>query len=333
MSTKYAIVFDIGGTNLRSALIDSEGFILQQSLREKSQSEPYADIVHFICNEYSLLKGYLKSNKNTDCIIGVCVGIAGVVDSSNYDIVKSFNVFGNDSPDRVNIYHDLKKEITENIILVKDTNLSILGEQWIGAGEQLKNLVGIFVGTGLGAGLIIHDNLVIGANGSAGEIGHIIIDSEGNQCRCGGKGCLETYVSGKAMAKYAKEGLGPDVQSLLKKSYGDPESLRAEEVYFAAEKGDLYAKEIIHNMCKDLAIGITNVIDLFNPDAIVLGGSMISCHSYVLGIIEDEVIKRSFKIPIKDHLLRLSALGDNAALIGGMRALQQFHKDIESNKS
>ena len=333
MNLEYAIVFDIGGTNLRSALIDSKGFILKQSLREKSQINPYHDIVNFIYTEYTHLKKELKIKVSNDSILGVCIGVAGVVDPKTNEIVKSFNVFGNDSSIRVNIFDDLKKVIFENIILVKDTNLSILGEQWLGAGGQLKNLVGIFVGTGLGSGIIIHNSLVLGVNGSAGEIGHIIIDAEGNQCGCGGRGCLETYVSGKAIARIAKDGLGSDIHSLLNDSYGDPDNLRAEEVYLAADRGDSYANDIIYRMCENLAIGIINVIDLFNPEAIILGGSMISCHTYVLKIIQDEVIKRSFKIPIPDQFLRLSALGDNAALIGGMRALQHLFKDKESNVS
>jgi len=154
--------------------------------------------------------------------------------------------------------------------LENDANVAALGEQWRGAGQGSANMVMVTIGTGIGGGIVLDGRLYTGANGAAGELGHAVIEPGGPQCSCGRRGCLETLTSATAMVRMAREAMDRGVKTELSKE----ENLEARDIIMAARAGDRLALEIVEKAAYYLGIGLGNIINILNPDTIVIGGGV-----------------------------------------------------------
>jgi len=182
------------------------------------------------------------------------------------------------------------------VTLDNDANCATVGEWWLGAARGGKNVVGITIGTGIGGGLIINGELYHGASDVAGEIGHTTIDVNGRHCKCGNYGCLEAYASGPNIAMRAVEEIKAGAVSRLADYVGgDLRQVTAQTVYQAAHDGDQLALEVVNDTAKFLGVGIANLLNVFNPEVVVVCGGVTLAGDRLFDPLRREVARRAFK--------------------------------------
>ena len=218
--------------------------------------------------------------------------------------------------DRFPIRATLESQWSTAVTLNNDAELGALGEWAYGAGRGEKNLAFIKVGSGIGAGLIINQQIYGGTTGSAGEIGHLTVDENGPLCACGNHGCLEAFAGGHAIAYQARQLVASGKRTLL--SEKDPAALTARDVADAACRGDLPAQEIIKRSGTFVGIAIAGLINLFNPSTVIIGGGVAQVGDLLTGPIRQAVHERSLRA--SEHSVRITSamLGRRSSLIGAL---------------
>src|SRR5690606_18158058 len=177
-----------------------------------------------------------------------------------------------------------------------DANCATYGEWWLGAGRGVDTLVGLTLGTGIGGGIVLNGEIYHGVSDVAGEIGHMTIDSTGRRCKCGNYGCLEAYASGPAIALRAVEGIEAGVETMLTSMVdGHLEAITAATVYEGVVAGDAYAEEVMKDTAKFLGAGIASIINLINPEMVVIAGGVTRAGDYLFGPLRAEVRRRAFR--------------------------------------
>lgn len=300
MAEKYTIGIDIGGTNIRAALINRDGQI-ETKLKEPTGNNPMQVIHHLMDSLHS-------SQSNNICGIGVAV--AGIIDRDNGIIMRSPNI---PKLTNINLKADMEKRYKTCVVVENDANAAAYGEKISGVGENYKNFVVFTLGTGIGGGVVINNKLLP----VAAEIGHMSININGQSCACGNTGCLESYASGTAIISSAVSQIEKGNESILKNFYdGNLYKINAEDVYNAAMEGDSLSRMILREAGKSLGIAIANIINIFSPDAVVLAGGV----SRAWNIYVDSAIKEASKRALKELFRRTniiqSSLGDDAGIIG-----------------
>ncbi len=255
--TQYALGIDIGGTKVSVTSGTSSGKILiRKKILTQTHSKSQACIREVIAAVEAVLRESKLPKKQ---ILGIGVGAPGAVNSLKGILPRSPNLPGWSG---IPIRRILEKKFKLPVYLANDANAAALGESMFGAGKGLKNLIYVTVSTGVGGGLVMNGQLCEGAGFVAGEIGHISVVPEGQKCGCGNHGCLEAYASGTAMARFYN-------QTAKKRVAG------AKEVAIAARSGDRFAIKSFLNGAYYLGIGLANLMNIFNPEAIVIGGGVL----------------------------------------------------------
>ncbi|GAJ07289.1 unnamed protein product, partial [marine sediment metagenome] len=233
-----------------------------------------------------------QRNINLPQLYGISIAAAGAIDFDKGLVTSSPHLPG---------WHDVplrdivKEKYKVNTFLINDASAAALGEHHFGIGQGVNNLILLTVGTGIGGGIIINGRLYSGASGSAGEIGHITIDVNGPRCSCGNTGCLEALVSGTAVAKEAIKRIGQGERSSLTEIVGGKiENITAEEVLTAARAGDSLASEVILKAATYLGVGLVNLVNIFNPEMIIIGGGMAKMGELLLNPARQVVRERAF---------------------------------------
>lgn len=297
MKKQYAIGIDLGGTNLRVALISGDGSIV------KKIKLPSLDNI-----EATLLSAI--DELFIDGVAGVGIGVAGLINRKDGTVFISPNLPAVES---LNLAEAVGKRFGVPAIVENDANVAALGEKWMGEGRGFKDFVLFTLGTGIGGG-IIHDNRLM--NVSA-EIGHMSINSTGNKCACGNNGCLELYASAKAILSQAVRAIESGSGSVLREHHnGNIYKLTPEDIYKAALEGDGLSRDVLREAGRYLGVGLSNIINILSPEAIILSGGLIGAWS----IYVEEAIKEASKRALKQLFGRVkiipSLLADNAGLIG-----------------
>lgn len=218
--------------------------------------------------------------------------------------------------DRFPIRDTLEKLWKVSVTINNDADLGALGEWAYGAGRGEKNLAFIKVGSGIGAGLIIDQQIYVGSTGSAGEIGHLTIDKNGPLCTCGNYGCLEAFAGGSAIEIQAQKLVASGQRTLLAKS--SQNKISVSDVADAARRGDLAAQEIIKRAGTFIGIAIANLINMINPSIVIIGGGVAQVGDLITGPIRQEVRERS--LPAAEHVVRITTamLGRRSSLMGAL---------------
>jgi len=204
-----------------------------------------------------------------------------------------------------------------NTFLINDADAAALGEHRFGAGKGVNTLVYLTVSTGIGGGIIINGKLHTGLHGSAAEIGHMTIDVNGPKCNCGNVGCWETLASGTAMAKEAIRRVSQGERSSLTEIVdGKIENITAEEVSLAAQGGDWLALEVISKVATYLGIGMTNLVNIFDPEMIIVGGGLAKMGDLLLSPVRQLVRERAFTLSAQTVRIVPAQLGDDAGVLG-----------------
>jgi glucokinase len=304
----FVFASDLGGTHLRTAAVDRDGKIYFRQTQTTPHTDRPDEIVRALIarareceREAAKLGGRITSG---------AIAVAGTVNVAKGEVVKAPNL---PSLDRFQLCASLENEVKWPVILENDANAAAIGEMWRGAGQGYDTIICVTSGTGVGGGIILEGKLWRGADGSAGEIGHISIDPfAGVPCACGSQGCLEVYASATAIVRMTRETKTHYPNSVLR----DTEDLTSVQVYGAGKKGDELALEVFRRMGVYLGIGLAGLINLLNPQMIVIGGGVANGWELFEKHMHQQVIERAFPIPAGAVKIVRGECGDNAGLLG-----------------
>ncbi len=253
------------------------------------------------------LNCFIEQNECVSKLVGIGIATPGLVDRESNEVVYS-PILKVDHGDLKPIgrYFDVP------LIIDNDANVFALAEKWIGAGRDYRNFIGVTVGAGVGAGIVIDNMLFRGDFGGAGELGHITINQKDRLCYCGQRGCLEQYASDVYLVNEAERLVSIGVPTLLKSFT----PITPESVVIAAEKGDIYSQELLVKQGENLALGIKNMVHLFNPEAVILGGEGLRGGDFLLKGIQKELAVHFFVKHPRKLQFQISQLGEDVWLIG-----------------
>ena len=312
MFEKFRVGVDIGGTNVKIALVDKKGEISHPKTVPTRAEMGYE---YTIGNITQCIKDLMtEANITTNDIEGIGFGFPGQIDCYNGVVRILPNIPGwIDVP----IAEIMQKESNVPVKVDNDVRCAALAELNYGAGAGCKNLVCITVGTGIGSGLIINGKLVRGASNAAGEIGHIKLQMhDGLICGCGDTGCFEAYASGPAIVAMAKDYVRGGKSAKFRESAGSTAAITPAIVCQAALEGDVVAKRIFTRMGEYLGIGLASVVNLLNPEKIVVGGGVADAGDLLLEPLRKTLIERA--MPIQGSAVKVvpAQLGNTAGIIG-----------------
>jgi glucokinase len=314
---RAVIGVDLGGTNLRTAILNTDGEILDRHKEATHASDGWAKVVSRLVE--NIKRQQEKAARRGHEVLAVGVGAPGVIRADKGIVVKSPNF-----PDWNNLplKDQLEKSLDIPVFLENDANAAALGEQWRGAGQGIRSLILLTLGTGVGGGIILDNKIWHGADGMAGEIGHMTLFPDGRSCSCGNTGCLEMYASSRGIVQSYRE-------EIRKSSVRDGEQLEhitSEQVYEAAGGGNKIALRVMKDMGRMLGVGIASLINIFNPERIVVGGGVKDAWPLFIDSTREEIFKRAFEVPAKRTEIVPSQLGDDAGMVGAAAAALELQK-------
>lgn len=316
MSDGWVVGVDIGGTNLVVGTVPVAGGRPDAMRSTTTRPERGADaaLVDVVEMADEVIEETLERHGGSrDRIVGVGIGCPGPLDLDEGVVLNTPNLGWANYPVRDRLSDLLSLPAT----LDNDANCATYGEWWQGAGRGSESLVGVTLGTGIGGGLILDGQLVRGAAGCAGELGHTTIDFTGRRCACGNYGCLEAYASGPNIAARAREGIEAGDSSLLIDLVdGELERITAVTVYDALLEGDELAQAVMLETAKILGAGLANVINLFNPQVVVVVGGVTRAGDHLFTPLRSEVRRRAFDVAVEACRIVPGELADAAGLVG-----------------
>lgn len=286
---RYIVGIDVGGTNIVAGTVAQDGSEILGVLSEPTQAEGGPDAV--VERIVDLARASMARAAGRE-IAGVGIGAPGPLDTKTGMVLLTPNLGWVNMPLRDRVASALAMPAT----LDNDANCAVFGEWWRGAARGAEHVVGLTIGTGIGGGIVLNGEIYRGASDIAGEIGHMTIDSTGRRCKCGNYGCLEAYASGPAIAARAVEGIEAGADSALPRYVaGDLRKVTAQVVYDAAHDGDEYALEVVRDTAKFLGAGVANIINIFNPQVVVICGGVTRAGDRLFVPLRSEVKRRAFK--------------------------------------
>jgi len=268
-----------------------------------------------------------QAKLKTSELAGVGIAVAGILRAEEGIVTTSPNLpRWRDVP----LGDTLSRELGIAVCVINDASAAALGEHRFGAGKGVSNLIYLTVSTGIGGGIIADGKLYSGADGCAGELGHMTIETHGPQCNCGNVGCLEVLASGTAIAKEAVRRLSQgERSSMVELVEGRLETITAETVAWAARRGDQVAGEVVAKAANYLGIGLANLVNIFNPELIVIGGGVSKMGNMLLGPARRVVRERAFRLPARTARIVRARLGSNAEMMGA--AVYAFERQLGQN--
>ena len=320
MSTRprYIIGVNLGGTNIVVGALSEAGDRQIGMRSEPTVSERGVDVVvdRMVSMVEHTIDAIIRETGGTrGDVLGVGVGAPGPLDRERGLVIVAPNLGWRNFPLRDVIADRVQLPAT----LDNDANCATLGEWWQGAARGARHVVGLTIGTGIGGGIIIDGRLHHGASDVAGEIGHTTIDLNGRYCRCGNYGCLEAYASGPAIAQRAREALERDeISTLWRIVDGDLSRLTAATVYDAAKTGDALARELVRDTATFLGAGVANLLNVFNPDVVVIAGGVTQAGEPLFDPLRAEVRRRAFRPAVDACRIVPGELPGTAGVVGAV---------------
>jgi len=299
---KRILAIDIGGTNLRGGLVDLNGEITK---RKKVYSGADKGISSLMDNLVKFVSGFRESRP-----LAVSIGIPGIVNFKNGILTQAPNIKDVDNYPLKNELES-KLELDIPVQIENDANCAAVGEYWAGAGKGCSSMIMLTIGTGLGGGLIFDGELWRGEDGMGGEIGHIVIDPAGPLCNCGNHGCLETFVSARALDRMVRSNI-----DLAHEFSGKPYHEVPVALMNKAIKGDTQSLEIWKETGMNLGIGLTTLVNLLNVERIVIGGGISNAWDLFIEHARTELFRRGLRAPVERAQILKGELGDDAGILG-----------------
>jgi glucokinase len=318
--TEPAVVgVDLGGTNVRLALVSPQGKILSRWERATATMPDQAALVAALASD--LAQAGETAREGGWEIKAGGIGVPGRVLPREGRVVFSPNVAAlNDC----RLVEHLSLRVNWPLFLENDANLFALGEHWLGAGAGHDQMLGITLGTGVGGGLILNGRLWSGAEGTSGEIGHMTVDPEGRKCHCGNRGCLETMASAFWTVAWVREQLAQQASSWLGELYAtDPEAIQGDTLVAAALQADPLARRAFDRVGRSLGQAIAAVVHLLGLTRVVIGGRFARAWEVFQPPLQAELHRRLTLFPPEAVSVCPAQLGDDAGLVGAARLAWQ----------
>lgn len=310
MNIMYYLGIDLGGTNISVGIVDENGNILAKTSTPTMNGRPAEDILDDMATLCHKLIDELKIEVKD--IESMGVGMPGTMDKAKGVSLYSNNLNFNN----INVIEEMKKRIDLPCYIENDANCAAIGENVCGVAYGSKNLIYITIGTGLGAGIIINGKVFDGSFGGGGEAGHMVIVAEGEECTCGRKGCWEAYASASALRREGRIAAAKYPNSKIYDLVdGNIKLIDAKTVFDAAELGDEVALDIIDKYIKYLAIGMVNLVNIFQPEAIIIGGGVCAQGDKVIKPLTKILNERVYGGDLKTKIC-VATLGNDAGLVG-----------------
>ncbi|MDQ2690437.1 MAG: ROK family protein [Chloroflexota bacterium] len=310
----HYIGIDLGGTNLRAAIADTDtGEVFHQRRRPTLAAEGQDAVIQRIVK---LIRELTQANGSTAYTIkGVGIGVPGTpdIDTGVIQILPNLPGKWQDVPLR----EIIEDQIQLPVALINDVRAITLGEWMFGAGRGAETVICLAIGTGIGGGVVVNGQFHLGIGGTAGEFGHHVVEIDGLPCGCGGKGCLELYASGPAMAAMGvKEVMHGHTTRIGELVNHDLNRIDAEVIVQAAIQGDLIAQGILQRVGRYLGIAVGNILGVISPQRVIFGGGVSSAGDLLLGPIIQTVKERVHVIPVHKVEFVMTELGINGGLVG-----------------
>jgi len=296
----------LGGTHLRVALVDDNGRILKQTKQETPKCDSAEGVIA------ALVAAAENWDSYKPAVVATSIMVPGAVDADKAVVLQAPNL-----PSLVNfpLKAELERRLGWPVFLENDANAAAVGEMWLGAARGCRDVMSVTLGTGVGGGVILDGKLWRGSHGSAGEIGHTTVDPfSGLKCKCGNTGCLELFASATAIVRMTRESLSSFPESRLKS-----EELTAEKVYEAGRDGDELALAVFKRFGMYLGIGLANLINLIDPQIIVIAGGAVNGWDLFAEEMYRQVEERAFRTTAQQVKIARAECGDNAGLLGAAR--------------
>jgi glucokinase len=310
---EYLLGVDLGGTKILTGVFDAK-FDLKGTAKVSTKADRGVDaVIERIAR--CVREAVDECDLKLEQVRGIGIGAPGAVDSETGRVIFAPNLPGwKDIP----LKKQLEKELGVPVFLGNDCNVCTLGVFDQEFKSKPKHLIGIFIGTGIGGGIVINGELYAGHNLTAGEIGHMVIEVNGPKCGCGNRGCLEALASRTAIFRKIESAVKDGQKTVLTDMLGpDLQDMRSGDLRKAMRKGDKFIEKIIEEVAEFAGIGVANLINILNPEVVVVGGGLIEA-------LQDEMMPTLVKTA-KDHVMpgtlsgieiTASKLGDNAGITG-----------------
>jgi glucokinase len=306
MSAQTVIGIDVGGTGTKGGVVEASGRVLHKVTRKTDVTSGTKGVIAVA----EMLLDWARESGHDVSAVGI--GAAGFVDSASGSITFSPN-FTYDDPE---IATAVGARFGLPVVVDNDANAAAWGERTFGSAHGSDDVVLLAVGTGIGSGLITNGELVRGHTGAGAEMGHTIVQLGGPECTCGLRGCLEQLASGQAIARIAREAAAEDPSTLILTHAESVEAIEGEHVAQAAAEYDETALRILRTAGKALGVGLSNAVNLFDPEVLVLAGSVIRAGEPYLGPARDQLVRMTGAQRRRPARLDVTALGENAGIIG-----------------
>lgn len=318
---RHIVGIDLGGTNIVAGCVAEDGTSIHgvHSVPTGAEGGPDAVVQRIIAVARESIADTRSQVAGAE-IIGLGVGAPGPLDTRSGIVLLTPNLGWVNMPLR----QRLQDGVGLRTALDNDANCAVLGEWWMGAARGTRHALGLTIGTGIGGGIIIDGRLYHGASDIAGEIGHMTIDANGRRCKCGNYGCVEAYASGPNIALRAVEAIeSGSVSSLSSYVGGDLRQITAQTVYQAAQAGDELALEVVKDTAKFLGAAVGSLINIFNPEAVVIVGGVTLAGENLFEPLRREVSRRAFKPAVQVCRIVPGELTGVAGVYGAARAFQE----------
>lgn len=342
----FVVGVDLGGTQIRAAVLQGATLISRVGLLTGESPTPE----RLVPRMFDVVRRALaEANVSVKQVAGIGIGAPGPLDGRTGVVFCPPNLPGWQNVPLRDMFVD---EFTLPIHLENDANAAALGEYMFGAGRGYQEVVYLTISTGIGGGVITHGEILAGTTGTAAELGHMTIDRYGPRCNCGNTGCLESLASGTAIARQANEYIalgksestallefalahqkqepGADTPADQARAAASPIHLNARMVAQAADAGIPLAREIIANAADALGVGLVNIVHIFNPEVIILGGGVVQIGDPLLVPAQQLLHERAMQVPRDSVKIALATLGSDAGLVGAGALV--YHRSVHHGK-
>ncbi len=303
---KMVIGIDLGASHITTALTNLQGKIKVIQSKKFNASEDPEGAIEYIRQQVKTLLHHQSVGPNG--VLGIGIAAPAPLEGEKLDMLSPVIL---PQWEGIQLVEKIEAASGLPVYIDNDANVGAIAEKWWGSGRGVSNLVYIKLGTGVGAGLIINDKIFKGTGGTAGEIGHTTINTKGPMCRCGNRGCLESYVSNLAVLAKTKKRLVDYPASILKQ-----QALTIEHLIDAAQQQDELAIDIIVSAGKNLGIAIANLLNLVNPELIILGGDIVEVGELFVDAVRSTAFNRSISKAANEVTIKISEFQQDSIVVG-----------------
>lgn len=297
---------DVGGTTTKGALVDTHGTVLDRVEYPTDRSAATKTILGTVD---ALMAAAQRSGASVEA---VGVGAAGFVDHASGEVTFSPNLVYGDPHVRTAV----QARVDVDVVVDNDANAAVWGERAFGTARDCDHVAMLVIGTGVGSGFVVNGTLLRGWTGAAAEFGHMVVDPDGPPCPCGLRGCLEQLASGGAMGRMGRAAAEKGPDSLMIQLAGSQAEIQGEHVALAAARHDEVATRVLRRAGKALGVGMSNLVNVFDPQLIVLGGGAVQAGEPYLGAARDELARMTTAQRRRPMRVDITALGEDAGILG-----------------